>query len=480
MATMLLMALFALPMYVLDPTIERAFECFSLMALIYVIAGAGYIDTVDADPSIETAKALFFNQKLLTFPMNAHTDFYFRKREGGWYSKLGLSTPVLYLPVVALANVASHFTGLSGKSTTDFLISFFNAFVTALIITLLYLCLARFCPESTARLVAFIFGVGTSLFPYSKSAQREPLQALSLLGVFIFATNASSLPSPNVAFALAGVFVGLGVLTKLGLVIPLIPAVVYASVLAFNQGWSVVISFFIPVLMALSAWLLFAKRAYGGYSQTGYNPTVTRMDCCVWKTKFLDGIAQQWLSLKTGFFFYNPALLIVGYVVASKLQLNQISPLDLYILATVILRTCVYAKWKDPTGDQALGPRYLVAIIPLFGLLFINFPIYNLFNSKLVSVVVSFLVLWSILNQMICVFIKPQQYWTMKVRSQDRLSMPHWMANIRIFAHKTFHQNEVYQSRDFGGSQNLPIDLGDVRSCVGFNFWWLHLKRTYR
>jgi len=449
----------------LSPTTLIGILLFTTTLLSYLFSAAGYIDTLDADPSLETARALYGRLSFNLMPGIRHEAFYHYQHRGALITKLGLTMPILYLPAIAISNWTHAHWGYSQKRVEELVVSFINPILSAAVVGLLFsfLRLEGLALEKAA-FFAYLAAFATLLFPYSKTSQREPMQALCLLGFYLFATHATALPSTTLAFFLAGLFAGLTLLTKLAAIVPLLPGF-FLLLLTAMRTQDVIYHlgvFALPFSTAMGLWLLFAKLHYGSFRSTGYSDDVTKLSSRIWQYPFLRGFWIQWASMRHGFFWYQPVLLWALPITAYRIYHFQFTILEACLLSAIVLRTSVYAKWKWPHGDQALGPRYLVAIIPLSVILLAKIPD-HFFHSMPLKIVFYLSLTLSLLFNFIHTSIKSQQYWNALRKSEYQLRHPQWLFNIIVFLQKAFIQR--YAER------HLP------QSTRGFNYWWAHALR---
>jgi hypothetical protein len=432
----------------------------------YIICAAGYLDTIDVLPSLDTARSLLDNHTFETHPREPEWWLYKITKGGKFYSKMGLTMPLLYMPGVLLGRFLSKTTGTQEEMATGFVISLVNTGLTAATISLLYLFLS-FEGTANALAISLVFAFGTFLFPYMKTCHREPFEALCLTAVFVLPFIALKKGCwGKTLFFLGGCFFGAAILTKVVLLIPLMPAA-YWVFRTKKHFWC----FTVPVVLSLIVWFTFSKVVYGGFLDTGYNPHNV-FGHNAWRTELWVGVYEQ----VSGFFIYNPILIVP--VFAFVVRVRRLELIDWMAMATCLLQVFLHAKWFSPLGGEALGPRYLVAITPLFAIIlrrsdFLKLPKFQL------ALCSAFLFI-SILTQTVNVCVKSQEYWTLRSRVADtsQIGMPHWEANVVFLRHKLFGQGEVYVLSEFGGDSRIRISLDDVRSEVGFNFWWIQAPKV--
>ncbi len=448
---------------------------------IYLVCAAGYIDTVDADASLDTARAILDRGSFQFQPKRFDSLIHAPTKDRAWVSKLGLATPILYLPTIFLARgLVSSLPGARPEDEekfTHFFVSLVNAFVTAATVALIPVYFSAVGESSRmGAAMAWICAFATPLFPYAKSCQREPLQGLCLTGLITFSVCLPHTDSPFACAFLAGVFAGIGLLSKVPLSVPLAPLLVYAHYLCLGRDPWLAVALDAPILIALAAWLIFARCVFGGYLRTGYSSNSTRWNGSAWSTPFWRGLGKQLWRLDSGLLWFCPLSLVSVWALAAKLSCGAVSGRDAAICVSVGASMALYARWWCPTGDVCLGPRFAVPLLPLLTFLCAGIPA-GMWSPTVIAGVRALMVI-SLGLQLVHTAVKPQQYWTMRTLSLGKLGTAHWLANLKILAHKLSGKPEKYLAADFGGNKYEAIDLRPYRSLHGLNFWWCHWLRA--
>ncbi len=190
----------------------------------------------------------------------------------------------------------------------------------------------------------------------------------------------------------------------------------------------------------------------------------------------MDGIWEQLFSIKSGYFFFNPIVILGMPLVIWMIHKRLFSFFDGCVVSSFIIQVLFYAKWEYPLGGPGIGPRYLVVTTPLLFLL-IRPATWRFFRITPIKYLSLALVFVSLFIQIANVSVKPQTYWTLQARALEELSTPHWLANVKFFEHKITRGNELYKIAEFGAKNSRSISLADAPTLVGFNYWWLHVWR---
>src|SRR5439155_7104728 len=126
------------------------------------------------------------------------------------YSKNAAAQAIAALPLVALAEVAASAAHLAEPRRTlamRFVVSFFNAVVTAALLAAFYRAARALGNRVPAALgAALLLGFTTPVWVYAKSFMAEPLEALGLLLALGGAARAASDPR-GARVAALGVFI---------------------------------------------------------------------------------------------------------------------------------------------------------------------------------------------------------------------------------------------------------------------------------
>ncbi|MCB0405691.1 MAG: hypothetical protein KDD51_12990 [Bdellovibrionales bacterium] len=451
----------------------RARTAFLFVLAIYLVTAGGHVDTIDADASIETAYAILHNGTLATHPQQPDPMLY-RETPSGEISKMGWVLPIVYLPYVVLSKCLSVVLPIPERLFSEFLISFVNSFLTLAILLFVYMHLRWSGHQSSqATFICLVLGLGTLLFPYAKTVHREPLQALLLvaLAVTVFHPEKTKLAD---GFWI-GLLASLGFLTKMALVLPMLPflALYLAKANARNR-----LLFLICPLIGGFTQSLIGLVYYGTPFNNGYGPEVLTLASPVWTTPLPRGIFEQWLAWDTGLLPHCPVVILPIALTVREAFHKRLTLKTAVVLFAIALQTILYARWFSPTGGAALGPRYLIVVLPLFALL-IPTTEWQLNLSTQLRFFVVLLLSWSFFQQTVNASVKAQQYWSMRALSAHGLPMPHWMANIELFFHKSEAGSEMYDPQTFGGEDPAPLDLRGFKTLTGLDYWWLHASRLW-
>lgn len=295
--------------------------------------------------------------------------------DGRFYSKNTAGQAVLAMPLVALGDGAAAAAGFAGERrelAARFVASFFNAFVAALLLAVLYDALRRLRVNVAAAFAATVLcGFTTPLWVYAKSFMAEPLEALGLLLALTGAASAGAAPSPietraGERRAALGVF--LAISAKLG-VAPLALFCLTAAGFKRPRAWVLPI---VGVGLALAGHALYNAARFGTPFETGYG---AQASASAFTTPLLVGLYGLLLSSGKGVAWFAPALWLAPWGVAAMVRSRQHSDAArrgddvrraaFALLAAWAVGLFLYGRFQHWGGDGSWGPRYLVPLLPL-------------------------------------------------------------------------------------------------------------------
>jgi hypothetical protein len=289
--------------------------------------------------------------------------------DGLLYSRKGLATSLMAFP---LAMAGMLLPGLGPVHASLLLMPL----VTAGSGALLYLAGRRAfpaLPRWATVLAAFAWGLGSLAWPYSKTFFSEPLAALSTIGALErLLAFAGAEPKGRGEWAAAlglGCWLGLGVLARLAhaIVVPLFLAALLRLIWRrYGRGVTLrhlqpVLAVALPLIVAggLTLWYNWAR--FGDLTVTGYLPQESFS--AVWG----EGLVGLAISPGRGLIWYAPWLAMI--LVALPRAWRRCTVATTVATACFVVYLLVYARWHMWHGGYCWGPRFLVPVLPLLGLL---------------------------------------------------------------------------------------------------------------
>ena len=210
-------------------------------------------------------------------------------------------------------------------------------------------------------IAALSFGLLTMAPAYTIELYNEPAVALSLvialLGLLRMEAGRKSGPW------LLGVSVAVACLFRYEsflLVVPIIAAVpLFVRRDRLRRHWRRWLSPILAPTTLAVAWTLW-YNAYRDGDPFGFTPGGP------FSTHLLDGLQRQLLSTGKGFFWYNPIL--VAAIPGTYLLWRRKRGVAVIIVALFLARALYFARYWNPDGSVAWGPRYLMPMCPLLAL----------------------------------------------------------------------------------------------------------------
>jgi hypothetical protein len=334
-----------------DPAARTALAIALAAFLLYALSGGGRVVGSDEVTMLELSRAM------LSGAIHVPEGATLGGRDGRFYTKNSAGQALLALPLVALSEGLGRLTGLSParrELASRFVVSFFNAALTAFLLAAFYLAARRLGVGAPGALAACaMLGFTTPLWVYAKSFMAEPLQALGLLLTLTGAVRARTGEARAGILCACGVLIAVAVkLTMLPLalacLLPLarIPDHQRARLWAWPAG---------ALLFALAFHLAYNLARFGNLLETGYG---AQASAAAYSTPFLVGLYGLLFSSGKGLAWFAPALWLAPFGLAA----GSAARWALFPAAAAI---ALYAPFEHWAGDGSWGPRYLVPLLPL-------------------------------------------------------------------------------------------------------------------
>ena len=245
-----------------------------------------------------------------------------------------------------------------------FLTSFYETFIGALAALVFYRLLRRLKISPQVGLVtSILFGAGSLFSSYIGVMFTEPLSVLLVLSSLLFAVGTDGRRPSNELVA-SGILLGLGVATHITVML-FIPSFILYLYFDSGKDWKPILSLldglFVPLVVL--GWFNYSR--FGNPFETGrfVDPEAAkRYDYGHFVPPFT-GLFGLVTSTGKSLLWYSPAILLA--VPGWKLFLQKYRVLAITILATALVRILFIASREDWAGGFCLGPRLLVALVPL-------------------------------------------------------------------------------------------------------------------
>ncbi len=295
--------------------------------------------------------------------------------DGRHYSKNTAGQAVLAFPFVVAGDVvarAAGFRDARAEWASRFVVSFFNAFVAALVLACLYQALRAFRVRARPAFVAAaLLGFTTPLWIYAKSFMAEPLEALGLLLALTGAARAGAAAAPADARRgewHAAIGAALAVSVKLG-VLPLVLACLTAAGFRNLRAWRLPLA---GLAVAFAGHALYNFARFGTPFETGYG---AQASLSAFSTPLVVGVYGLLLSSGKGIAWFAPIVWLAPVGLLAMLRSRAHSSAARHgddvrraggaALLAWAVGLFFYGRFQHWAGDGSWGPRYLVPLLPL-------------------------------------------------------------------------------------------------------------------
>jgi hypothetical protein len=240
-----------------------------------------------------------------------------------------------------------------------FLLTFANPIITAATVAVVYrIGRALRWHRTTAVMTALAFGLLTMAPTYSVELFSEPAVglclAVALLGLIRLGQDPTTRPW------MLGAAIGATTLFRYEsfiLVVPVLAAVpLFVDRRRLKDNWPRWLLPLIGPTVAAIAWTLY-------YNAYRFGSPLTFPNTDRFNHPILEGIQRQLLSPGKGFFWYDPILIAAIPGLALLWRRNR--AVVVVVLALFVPRLIYFARFYNPDGSVAWGPRYLVPLCPL-------------------------------------------------------------------------------------------------------------------
>jgi hypothetical protein len=300
--------------------------------------------------------------------------------------KLVLDLPVLDTLVDRLSNNTAFQSTLNPEGTgileqkvrfalAQVTLTFFiSAIPSGMLGLLIYQLLSRFTNQLNLRFtVVLIYGLLTPAFVYANAFYGHQLSAFLLFSAFYLAFMLHEAPSRWKALWI-GFLLGYSVITEYPTAIIVIMIFAYTALRFYRlNSLPRIIWVMLSAGVVAIAWMAYNNQIFGGPLSLGYQ--YSELWQAQHQTGFMSltspGIDAIWgilFSPYRGLFFYSPILLLAipGFVFwwrARKFRLESILVFSI-VLYTFLFNASSSMWW----GGFAVGPRYLLPMLPFIGI----------------------------------------------------------------------------------------------------------------
>jgi hypothetical protein len=410
---------------------SSALSLFLFFTSFYYLTNAGDSKWGDETYMILVARKMV-TQGQVGFPENEITSitywdhFAARGPDGRYYMKYGLGQSLVEIPFLVLHRSILSVVGPEDRVTdpnrfylTEFaFLILCPSVISALGCVLFFLLSLRLgFSRKVSALLTLTYGLGTMVWPYSKSFMSETTLNVAILGAAYGAVQYVAEKRWH-WMVVSGACMGFAVVTKVTalLIVPVIVVYLVASVKTKKSVLDLSL-YFVPPLSAfigLQAWHNLIR--YGSVWEAGYKAGT---DALGFSTPLLVGLWGLLASPGKSFFLYAPVTLL-GLLCLKTFVLNRRKE-ALLGLSICIVFVLFHARWWSWAGDWAWGPRFLLVITPYMllpcGILFQKWNKLKRLNRFLLLA----LILVSVGIQFLGVTVHPFSYIEIRGRVLDQL-----------------------------------------------------------
>ncbi|HOO55726.1 MAG TPA: hypothetical protein PLN69_02815 [bacterium] len=430
---------------------------------------------------------------------------------GRWVSKYGIGQSLVEAPVYLFARMfARGADDALRESIRYFVTSFVSPAIGAGVCVFVFLiCCELGYLFSTALFITFLTGLGSLVWPYSKTVFSEPLQAMCITAAFYFlikwrARHACGHAAP------AGFLLGLLVATKPYMLLAVAPFVFFLLGGLRGSGGRTaragVFVFFAMLVSWIGIEIFYNYLRFGDPMQFGYLGGADRDAVHGFSLPLLVGLHGLLFSSGKGLIFYVPAVALSVFAFRTFARKRRA---EAWVIGAVfIIVVLAYSKWNAWHGDFAWGPRFLMPVVPLLlipaGALLEEVPFFRRAAGRsIVAVLFAVSVFIQIpgsavnYNEYLVisktqvpfhVFFKPG-----RVGLRDDMLNVHYIPEFSPFAghywllrHTLFDRdlprsraNEVMKN-DYPWKSLMPYaPPGDPARGLGFDAWWFYYLKYF-
>jgi hypothetical protein len=276
-----------------------------------------------------------------------------------------VETPLIFIHHVLWSFIHSDHSGQSvspAYNASEFLFLIFGPSAISAFgcLLLFWLALRLGFAQATGVLLALIYGLGTMIWPYSKSFMSETTLNVALLGG-VYAVVSYTVTRQRWWLVLSGACVGFSVLTKpmALVVVPVLLLYLFAKVGPSRAARDIGTFWMIPFMVFLVVQGWHNTIRYGNFMEFGYGQGWDRFGFC---TPLYVGLWGLFLSPGKSFFLYTPAAALS--LTSAKMFFKDRKQEACLFLGICVVYVLPHALWCLWAGDWAWGPRFLLVITP--------------------------------------------------------------------------------------------------------------------
>jgi hypothetical protein len=442
------------------------------LAFYYFTNAGGYKVGDETFISIVAKQIATQGQIGLKLTRPPHEEACVKGPDGLYYSKWGLGQSLVEVPFHFVHQLIWKLPPLSNRTTDRLsphlisglmLIFLVPSSVSALGCALVLLFSIRLgFSKRVAVVLSLVYGLGTMVWPYSKSLMSDTTLNVAVLGSVYAAVSYTSTRHSR-WLAISGLCLGFALVTKVTSVV-ILPCILIYALLTIRSRRTMrdLLICFAPAFLAFLG-LQFWHNAirYGSIWEFGYN--TGRDDMFGFCTPLYVGLWGLLASPGKSFFLYSPITLLG--IVSAKEFFGKRRPQAFLFLGVTLTYTILHACWWAWAGDWAWGPRFLLVITPYLilptGLFFEKWTSRPRLHRMLVNV----LLIFTVAVQILGVTVHPLSF--IEAREQ-------------VIAQIVDKQQQDPHSYAWSYSENAFVNFSPVFSHIVGNWWLLkHMIFSY-
>jgi hypothetical protein len=489
-------------------SIKKIFILFTFFFLIFCFTSGGRIASSDETAFFLETQSIVEHFTLAIPDSIINNGAY--GPDGNYYFSVGLTYSILGIPFYLLGKAINYFFSIPPEYHTIILkgsYSLINQFICALLGVVFFMLNIRFNFSDKISFIltgALLFS--TNLFPYAKSAIREPATTLCLIAIFyclwMFKINRKLRWLHYTGMLLVGL-----IHLKISNIL-FIPVFVLYFVLIYDPSLFTTIKnifkdieiiiknrYFWKDISPIFGWLIFGVLLvllnnywlWGNAFSNGYSHHNKPFS-----NPLLVGLYGLLFSSGKSLFLYAP-ITIIGFAslsAFSKLyRFEALTGVLIFLISLVI-----HAKLFCWAADGSWGPRYLIPVIP-FLIMFIGIKIDKAFNvhNRISMWFTGFLILIGLIIQIGGLSVYLGSYhrylgeypYTTSFTDPEFLYKSHFIPNyspvtghwqLLLISAKKHWDGEMNDFRITGTANRLPLNKSDqTRLVYIIDFWFMYM-----
>jgi hypothetical protein len=277
--------------------------------------------------------------------------YWFRRIDDRSVSNYPVVPGLLNVPVYAIAEAL----GVDLLAQKDRLSLVSAAWISALSILFLFFTLLRVCATPLrAFFFSLVYAFATCVWSVASRALWQHGPSLLFLTAALWMLWKGS----NRAAALAGLFLGLAVVTRATNVLIALPLAIFV----LRQRRPAVLPFLVLGAVPVLLQSIYARAYWGSFFSLGYADPFPQV--ANFGGNPLVGLPGLLVSPSRGLFVFSPIFLFSPIGAVDAWRDRRREPLYRYLAIGVALLPLLYAKWTIWWGGHTFGYRFLIEMLP--------------------------------------------------------------------------------------------------------------------